>query len=43
MAILVALGYERLGISTMWRFVLPAIGLIGTVAAIRYNVIIPYS
>ncbi len=43
MAILVAFGYERLGIAPAWRFPLPAIGAIGTVAAIRYNVIIPYS
>ncbi|MGC2373233.1 MAG: glycosyltransferase family 39 protein [Solirubrobacteraceae bacterium] len=43
MAILVALGYEKLGLSPALRFLLPAIGLIGTVAAIRYNVVIPYS
>jgi hypothetical protein len=41
-AILIALGYERLGIHPLWRFLLPAIGVIGTVAAIRYNVVIPY-
>lgn len=43
MAILIALGYERIGIKPALRFVLPLIGLIGTIAAIRYNVIIPYS
>lgn len=43
MAILVALGYERLNMRAAWRFLLPACGLIGTVAAIRYNIIIPYS
>ncbi len=43
MAILVAVGYERLGMTPVWRFLLPAIGMVGTVAAIRYNVVIPYS
>jgi hypothetical protein len=43
MAILVAVGYERLAIAPPWRFLLPTIGAVGTVAAIRYNVIIPYS
>jgi 4-amino-4-deoxy-L-arabinose transferase-like glycosyltransferase len=42
-AIILALGYERLGLPPAWRFLLPVIGLIGTVAAIRYNVVIPYS
>jgi 4-amino-4-deoxy-L-arabinose transferase-like glycosyltransferase len=42
-AILIALGYERLGWRIPWRFALPVIGLIGTLAAIRYNVIFPYS
>lgn len=43
MALLVALGYERLRLPVACRFLLPVIGLIGTVVAIRYNVIIPYS
>lgn len=41
-ALLIALGYERLRLPVAWRFLLPAIGLIGTIAAIRYDVIIPY-
>lgn len=43
MATLVALGYERLRLAPALRFLLPGIGLIGVLAAIRYNVIIPYS
>jgi hypothetical protein len=42
-ALLVALGYERLALRPGWRFLLPAIGLVGTVLAIRYDVLIPYS
>lgn len=42
-ATLLALGYERLGIPVASRFALPLLGLIGTLAAIRYSVIIPYS
>jgi len=41
-AVLLALGYERLRMPPIARFILPAIGLIGTVLAIRYHVIIPY-
>jgi hypothetical protein len=43
MAILVALGYEKLKVAPAVRFVLPAIGVVGTVAAICSDVIIPYS
>jgi 4-amino-4-deoxy-L-arabinose transferase-like glycosyltransferase len=42
-AVLIALGYERLDLAPALRFMLPVIGLIGTIAAIRYNVVIPYS
>jgi hypothetical protein len=42
-ATLIAIGYERIGLAPAWRFALPVIGLIGTLAAIRYSVIIPYS
>jgi 4-amino-4-deoxy-L-arabinose transferase-like glycosyltransferase len=42
MAILVALGYERLRLPPVLRFLLPAICAIGAVAAIRYNVVIAY-
>lgn len=41
-AILVAMGYERLPIPVAYRFVLPMIGLVGTVIAIRESVILPY-
>jgi hypothetical protein len=41
--ILLAVGYERLRLAIGWRFMLPAIGLIGTILAIHYNVVIPYS
>jgi hypothetical protein len=41
-AVLIAVGYQRLRLPVGWRFLLPAIGLVGTVAAIRYDVIIPY-
>jgi hypothetical protein len=41
-ALLIALGYERVRLPVWSRLTLPAIGLIGTVLAIRYDVIIPY-
>jgi hypothetical protein len=42
-ALLIAFGYERLRVPVAWRFLLPTIGLIGTIAAIRYDVIIAYA
>jgi hypothetical protein len=41
-AALIALGYERLRLWPASRFALPVIGLIGTLAAIRFDVIAPY-
>lgn len=41
-ALLIALGYERAGLPIWSRFVLPAIGIIGTVIAIRHDVILAY-
>jgi hypothetical protein len=40
--ILLAVGYERLGLALRWRFALPVIGLIGTMLAIRYDVVFRY-
>jgi hypothetical protein len=41
--LLVALGYERLTTHVAWRLALPAVGVIGTLLAIRYDVIFPYT
>jgi hypothetical protein len=40
--VLLAVGYERLGLALRWRFALPVIGLIGTILAIRYDVVGSY-
>lgn len=41
-ALLIALGYERAGLPVWSRFLLPVIGLVGTVIAIRHDVILTY-